>query len=185
MKLTDPPLLKLEQMRRILLVDLDNGKGARVAFRSRSLEFEERDAILLMNQFEVRIYDRILSVYDEVQIDWPRVSKWATMNESLELEELVAARAIPIGSHNMFRILAFVSVPGKIKGGMRCEGIFCVLSKLDQGDSVHEDAGFICRGQEIGRERGKVMLYPVECLVPATMTEACYNAIGRSMMNMA
>lgn len=183
MQWTDQEQINLANLQRKVLEAIADGKGARIAFRSSFLDFEERKAKLLMDQFAVHLYDgRVISLLDKVHIIWSRASKWASTIESVDLCNDSHLDSPAQSTPHFYRVLAFVRVPGEVKGGMQCEGMFSVLSLLDlgctDGDTAErfEPVDYICRNNEsVGPglrsfvpRRGKVLLYPIECLMPAT-----------------
>ena len=178
MKLTYDELLKLKWLRKDLFKAMAESKGMRVAFRSPHVKFEEREANILMDQCEIYWNGQTFSAHDLVRIDPQNACKWTVMSNCKELDEtfkwprwresqggeaLLPGQLLPMGLPNRFRIVAFVRVPGRVVGGIRCESTFCALYQIT--DYVR-DTGAICCGQEVGRNKDKVMLYPIECLVP-------------------
>jgi len=169
MQLTDQQLMKLGWLRRDLLVAIAEGKGAEIAFRSKFLEFEEREATFLLDQ--MHFSGSRVAVYDLAHIDLHRASKWGSVHDSSVLEATIEAMgptARGLFGKKLFRVLSFVRVQGKVKGGAKCEGMFCALSQIDSYCGEDTTLTTPCRGKELGRREGKVMLYPIECLVPVT-----------------
>lgn len=168
MQLTDQERQDLRQMQRILLEEIENGKGVQIAFRSDSLKFDERRATLLLNEFQViHPVNKTVHVFEKVSIDWTSACAWGRV----EFNRLAYLFSKPAYT-NLFRVIAFVRASGDVKGGMNCEGMFAVLSQLTFGRNHHKDREYVCRGQEICGEKGKVMLYPIECLVPVDRNTA-------------
>lgn len=156
---------QLQELREKFLGALNFGCGVRVSYRSEYFRFEERKATLLMDQLSIPGYP--VSVLDRVAVDPLRGTKWGMFSASAD-----AQRDMLFLAGKVFHVVAFVELSGRVLGEMCCKGIFCVLSQIDPSHTIADDTGkldpieHICCGQEVGREEGKVSLYPIECLVP-------------------
>ncbi|OGZ07427.1 MAG: hypothetical protein A3D65_06325 [Candidatus Lloydbacteria bacterium RIFCSPHIGHO2_02_FULL_50_13] len=169
---------KLHELREKFLGALNLGGGARVSHRSEYFKFDERKATLLTDTLSVvtePLSDNepplVLSVLDKVTINPLRVTKWGMWTASAE-----AQRDTVSFGESAFRVVAFVELSGTVLDNkMCCKGIFCVLAELvldgfDEGMVRYKSQ--ICCSETINfhHAMGKVLLYPIECLVPVPTT---------------
>ena len=157
----------IQKFRNEDLLGLTNApKGVEVPWRSRDIWFDEKSAVLLLDKL---VDDNSgLSVGDEVRVDYQRVSpgdytyhvKFTKEGQRQVASLMKAQEGYP------FVILAFYLVRGKANGHL-VEMTFCVLSFHERKDEPSLSGHgrtiscqeLVCRGQELGRQSGKISLY--------------------------
>ncbi len=160
-----------------LLEVLGETGGVRVSHRNKFFWFDEKSATLLLSQ--ITDDQSGFAVGERIMIDGNRLSPWLPLTVSVG--HIDVATIYDAGARNeawydsvkfskegyggrmldsrVFQIIAFFRIGGKV-GKNPIEAIFCALA--DCGSGLNEPV--ICRGQEVGRDVGKVNLYWVGCL---------------------
>lgn len=148
----DTGMQNLDFFRRQLLENM-KAAGVRVSHRNEFFWFDEKDARLLLDKATDQSG---FCVGDRVMVNGNWISPWlpSTSHNSEAWEDSAKF------SNRVFRILAFFKIEGKV-AKTPVEGTFCALVACGIA-GLEEPA--ICRGQELGRELGKVNLYWVGCL---------------------
>lgn len=170
-------LWQLTHARRTLKEAIQGGGKMRISHRGDGVKFREADAAILDDLTVCGPTGRV-SLLDRVSIETELVSKWVSTSNIIDEDRLNHDQA-DLLRKGLFQVVAFVRVPGKMHGVVNCEGMFCVLAHIapggDDRNGVTVYGHPICRGQEFGKllEKSPVLLYPIECLVPAEKPVAC------------
>lgn len=165
----------------------------RVCERASNIKYLEDKATILQHALEVP--DCPATVMSKVALHGLQVPTWATIRELYAIPEQL--RTVPSKEH--FRVVAFVRVPGEVRGGKALsEGMFCVLCQRDPlcCQIVYDGTGqsfpmynICCDKETVGAgmkscvaNKGKVLLYPIECLVPVTAGLTDSQKLERQLM---